>query len=91
MVENTYRTRLVEYIKRNLRKKYPIETLRIALINQGYMRNSVDEAIKVAVNELAKEAPVIKERPEIEHEVLTEEPIVEKKSFWKKIVDFFKR
>ncbi|MDD5012718.1 MAG: hypothetical protein PHQ66_03705 [Candidatus Nanoarchaeia archaeon] len=91
MVENTYRARLVEYIKRNLRKKYPIETLRIALINQGYMRNAVDEAIKVAVNEMAKEAPVIKEKPEIEHEVIVEEPLVEKKSLWQKIVDFFKK
>jgi len=92
MVENTYKTRLVEYIKKNLRKKYPIETLRIALINQGYMRNSVDEAIKVAVNEMAREAPVIREKPEIEHEVLTEESIVEeKKSFWKKIIGWFKK
>jgi hypothetical protein len=91
MVDNTYRTRLVEYIKRNLKKKYPIETLRIALINQGYMRNSVDEAIKVAVNEMAKEAPIIKEKPEIEHEVIAEEPVTEKKSFWQKIVSFFKK
>jgi len=91
MVENTYKARLVEYLKKNLRKKYPIETLRIALVNQGYMRSVVDEAIKVAVNELAREAPVIKEKPEIEHEIISEEPLVEKNSFWKKIVDFFKR
>lgn len=90
MVENTYKIRLVEYLKKNLKKNYPIETLRVALINQGYMRTTVDEAIKIAVNELAKEAPIIKEKPVIEHEVLAEEPVIEKKSFWQKIVDFFK-
>jgi hypothetical protein len=89
MVENFYRQKLVDYIKKNLRKNYPIETLRIALINQGYVRSTVDEAIKVAVNEMAKEAPVIKEKPVIEHEVLTEESVVEKKSLWRKILDFF--
>lgn len=89
MVENLYKRKLVEYLKKNLRKNYPIETLRIALINQGYVRPTVDEAIKVAVNEMAKEAPVIKEKPVIEHEILTEEPVVEKKTFWQKIKDFF--
>ncbi len=91
MVENTYRARLVEYSKRNLKKGYPVDTLRIALINQGYMRTMVDESLKEAIKQLALDAPVIKEKPQIEHEVITEEPIVEKKSFWKKIVDFFKK
>jgi len=91
MVENTYKVKLVEYIKRNLKKNYPIETLRVALINQGYVRTTVDEAIKVAVNEMAREAPLIREKPEIEHEVITEEPLIEKKSFWQKIVGFFKK
>lgn len=91
MVGNTYKLKLVEYLKRNLRKGYPLATLRVALINQGYLRNAIDEAIQIAVNELAKEAPVIKEKPEIEHEVIVEEPMVEeKKSFWKKIADFFR-
>jgi hypothetical protein len=91
MVDNTYKVKLVEYLKRNLKKRYPIETLRVALINQGYMRTTVDEAIKIAVNEMAKEAPIIKDKPEIEHEVMTEEPLIGKKSFWQKIVGFFKR
>lgn len=91
MVENLYKRKLVEYIKKNLRKNYPIETLKIALINQGYVRSTVDEAMKIAVNEMAQEAPIIKEKPVIEHEVLTEEPIVEKISFWQKITGFFKR
>lgn len=91
MVENFYKRKLVEYLKKNLRKGYPLETLRVALINQGYVRPTIDEAMKVAVNELANDAPIIKEKPVIEHEILTEEPIIEKKSFWQKIVGFFKR
>jgi len=90
MVENFYKRKLVEYIKKNMRKNYSIETLRIALINQGYVRPTVDEAIKIAVNEMARDLPAIKEKPEIEHEIISEEPVVEKKSFWKKIADFFK-
>jgi hypothetical protein len=85
MVENTYRTRLVDYIKKNLRKGYPTDTLKIALINQGYMRPMVDEAIQEAIKQMASEAPVIKEKPEIEHEVIVDEPVVEKKSFWKRL------
>ena len=85
MVENTYKTRLVDYIKKNLKKGYPTDTLKIALINQGYMRSMVDEAIQDAIKQMASEAPVIKEKPEIEHEVIVDEPVVEKKSFWKRL------
>ncbi|VVB83381.1 Uncharacterised protein [uncultured archaeon] len=85
MVENTYKTRLVEYVKRNLKKGYPTDTLKIALINQGYMRPTVDEAVQEAIKQMAAEAPVIKEKPEIEHEVIVDEPVVEKKSFWKRL------
>ena len=91
MVDNLYRKKLTEYFKRNLKKKYPVDTLRIALMNQGYSRATVDEAAKEAIKELAAEAPILKDNPEIEHEVVTEEPVIEKKSFWKKIVGFFKR
>jgi hypothetical protein len=85
MVENTYRTKLVEYIKRNLKKGYPVDTLKIALINQGYMRPTVDESVQEAIKQMALEAPAMKEKPQIEHEVITDEPAVEKKSFWKRL------
>ncbi|OGJ13084.1 hypothetical protein A3K82_03530 [Candidatus Pacearchaeota archaeon RBG_19FT_COMBO_34_9] len=92
MVDNFYKKKLTEYFKRNLRKKYPVDTLRIALMNQGYLRATVDEAAREAIKELASEAPVLKDAPQIEHEVIAdEEPVIEKKSFWKKIVGFFKR
>jgi hypothetical protein len=91
MVDNFYKKKLVEYFKRNLKKKYPIDTLRIALVNQGYSRAAVDEAAREAIKEIASEAPILKDKPQIEHEMISEEPTSEKKkSFWKKIVDFFK-
>ena len=91
MVENFYRRKLVEYIKRNLKKGYPVETLKIALVNQNYSRPTIEEAILEANKELASEAPILKEKPVIEHEIIVDEPVVEKKSFWKKLFGFFKK
>jgi hypothetical protein len=92
MVQNTYRQRLNDYLKKNLKKGYPVETLRIALINQGYSRQIIDDSIKEVLNQMAREAPIIDEKPEIQHEVIAEEPVVPaKKSAWKKLVEFFQR
>jgi hypothetical protein len=91
MVENFYRKKLVEYIKKNLRKGYPIETLRVALVNQNYSRPIIEEAVTGAMKEMASEAPALKEKPIIEHEVIVDESAVEKKSFWKKLFGFFKK
>jgi hypothetical protein len=93
MVQSTYREKLIEYLKKNLKKGYPVETLRIALINQGYSRQIIDEALKVSLNQMAKEAPVINEKPQIEHEVIVEQEalVPAKKSAWRKLVEFFQR
>ena len=91
MAEAFYRRKLVEYIKRNLKKGYPIETLKIALINQNYSRPTIEEAIIEATKELAIEAPVLKEKPKIEHQIIFEESSIEKKSFFKKLFSFFKK
>ena len=90
MVENFYRRKLVEYIKKNLKKGYPVETLKVALVKQNYSRTTIDEAIKEAMKEMALEAPVLKEKPQIEHEIFVDEIPVTKKSFFKKIINFFK-
>lgn len=91
-MDNFYKKKLIEYFKKNLRKKYPVDTLRIALINQGYSRATVDEAAKQAINEIAIKAPVLKEKPRIEHKIIVDDnPIVVKKSFLKRIAGFFKR
>lgn len=82
------RRRLNEYIKRNLKKGYTPDSLKWALISQGYSRVSVERAIKEVNKELAKKAPILKERPVIKYEILDEknQPIVIKKpSFWRRV------
>jgi hypothetical protein len=92
MVENTYKKKLIDYIKKNLRKGYHTETLRVALINQNYSRSTIDEAIKDALREMALEVPAIKEKPQIEHEIVAEMPEAEAKpTLWRRLIDFFKR
>ncbi len=84
-MEATYKRKIIDYLKKNLRKGYPAPTLRVALINQGYLRPMVDESIEAAMKEMAKEAPVLREKPQIEHEVIAEEPI-KKKSWWRRLL-----
>jgi hypothetical protein len=75
---------LTGYIKKNLKKGYTRESLRWALVNQGYSKMEVDKAIKKSEQELAAEAPILKTKPEIKYEVV--EPTQErKKGFWKKL------
>ena len=52
--------KLVEYFKRNLSKGYSSETLKFALIKQGYSQSIVLRAIEIAHKELSKKAPEIK-------------------------------
>jgi hypothetical protein len=85
-MEGTYKRKIIDYLKKNTKKGYPIQTLRFALINQGYLRPLVDGAIEQAMKELAKEAPVLKETPKIEHEIIVDNtPIPVKKPWWKRL------
>lgn len=72
---------LSDYIKVNIKKGYTKESLRWALINQGYSRMEVDKAFKRADLELAEAAPILKTKPEIKYEVV--EPKEEKKKKWR--------
>ena len=85
-MEVGYKRRLVEYIKKNLLKRYTIESLKWALINQGYSRTDVTEAIGISDRELAEKAPMIKEKPKIKYEIFDKDnkPINIKKPFWKR-------
>jgi len=76
------------YIKKNLRKGYTKESLKWALVNQGHSKLEVEKAINKAEDELAKEAPVLKTRPEITYDVVEPRDAVveEKKPFWKRIL-----
>ena len=79
---------LTDYVKKNLKKGYTLDSLRVALINQDYSKIEIEKAIKRAQQELAQEAPVLKTKPQIEHKII--EPkgvqvIEEKISFWKRL------
>ena len=87
MRENDYRRQLVNYFKKNLSKGYAPDSLKFALINQGYSRTAVERALEQAHKELAEEAPKFKEKPKIKYEIFDEDnnPITIKKPWWKKI------
>lgn len=82
-----YKQQLVDYFKRNLKKGYTSDSLRFALVKQGYSRTAIDQAIEQANKELSKKAPQFKEKPVIKYELIDEnnKPIKIKKSWWKKI------
>ena len=88
MKEEEYRKRIVNYLKKNLAKRYTLESLKWALVNQGYSRAIVEKAIKQTNEELAKEAPVLKEKPKINYQLLDEydKPVTFQKSFWRRIL-----
>ena len=92
--KKTYMKELVDYIKKNLKKGYTKESLKWALINQGYSNFEVKKAIKKADEHLASKAPILKTKPIIKYEVIEpkENKVIysshKKTSFWDKI---FKR
>jgi len=56
---------LTSYIIKNLKKGYTKESLRWALLNQGYSKIEVEKAFDRADRELAEKAPILKTKPEI--------------------------
>lgn len=87
MEDYNYRKKIIDYLKKNLKKGYTIESLKWALIEQEYSRTSVERAIEELNKELAKKAPILKEEPVIKYEIVDDKdrPIKIKKSFWKRI------
>ncbi len=87
MRSEEYKSRLIEYFKKNLKKGYTEESLRWALVNQGYSRSMIESALDRAHKELGEEAPILKEKPTIKYEVLDENnhPVEIKKSWWRRI------
>ena len=88
MNEINYRKKLVDYFKKNLAKGYTSESLKWALIKQGYSRAIILGAIEQVHKELAEGAPILKEKPRIKYEIIDEnnKPITLKKPFWKRIL-----
>ena len=83
-----HKRKIVDYLKRNLSKGYTEESLKWALIGQGYSRVIVEESIEETHQELAKEAPILKEKPVIKYEIIDEsdQPIIIKRSWWKRLL-----
>jgi SOS response regulatory protein OraA/RecX len=87
-----YKKNLVDYFKKNLNKGYTPDSLKFALISQGYSRSIVERALEQAHKELAEKAPILKEKPRIKYEIIDEndKPIELKRPFLKKVFGFFK-
>jgi hypothetical protein len=77
---------LLEYLKKNIEKGYTLESLKIALIRQGYSSISIEQAIRKFNEELSKKVPVFKEKPKIRYEIFDEQdrPVKIKKPFWRR-------
>ena len=88
MEESSSKRKLVNYFIKNLNKGYTPDTLKWALIDQGYSRTLVASALDQAHKELAAKAPILKEKPKIKYEIIDEydKPIVIKRPWWKKII-----
>ena len=86
MREAEYKRRVVDYLKRNMKKGYNPESLRWALVKQGYSKTLVDNAIREANREFSREQP--KEKPTITHEIIGEndKPVSTKKPWWKRLL-----
>ena len=86
---NGYKQSLVEYFKKNLSKGYDADTLRLALIKQGYSKTIVDLSLERAQKEMSLKTTSFSsdEKPQITYEVVGEEDkfITGKKPWWKRI------
>lgn len=89
--QDSYIQQLADYIKRNLAKGYTLDSLRIALEQQEYSRTSIENAIKLANEQLAKSAPEMKEKPKIKYKIIDDiEQSQQKRSFLDKIMGLFR-
>ena len=78
---------IADYIKINLNKGYTLDSLKWALINQGYSRVLITKAIEIANQEMAKTAPKLVEKPTITYEAYDKnDNLVSKKPWWKRLL-----
>ncbi|MBD3247210.1 hypothetical protein GF378_01165 [Candidatus Pacearchaeota archaeon] len=84
----TYKRKLVNYFKKNLKKGYTSDSLRFALMSQGYSRVAVDTALETANKELSEKAPKVKEKPKIKYQIIDENnrPVNIKLPLWKRFL-----
>ncbi len=86
--ENERKKRLALYFKNNLKKGYTMDSLKWALVNQGYSRTFIEEAMREATKQLASEAPVLREKPIITHEIMDENDnaVPVRASWWRRLL-----
>ena len=91
MIRSERNKNLVEYFRKNLAKGYTEESLKWALLNQGYLRVEVLKAIEQVHKELAEKAPVLKEKPKIKYQIIDEydNPIIIEPTLWERIKNLF--
>ena len=68
---------LTNYIKKNIVKGYTPETLKYALISQGYSKSAIEKAMVQANQEMADTVPEMNEKPRITHKILTDKENIE--------------
>jgi len=84
MEGSDYKRKMIDYLRKNLKKGYTEDSLKWALTNQGYSKISIEDALRRVHKELAQKAPILKDKPVIKYEVIdqTGKAIEVKKSFW---------
>ncbi|MEK6925658.1 MAG: hypothetical protein AABW50_00105 [Nanoarchaeota archaeon] len=87
MRSSEQKKKLVEYFKKNFKKGYTTDSLKWALVSQGYSRVVVEESLAQANKELSEEAPILKDKPVIKYEVVDGEnkSLEVKKSWWRRL------
>jgi len=78
-----YVSKLCEYVRKNLKKGYTKDSLKWALVNQGYSRMEVEKAIRLVEIEMAQKAPILHAKPAPTYEVIPE--VKEEKSFFRRL------
>ncbi|MBI3333869.1 hypothetical protein HYZ97_00065 [Candidatus Pacearchaeota archaeon] len=87
--QGDYVGELADYIKKNLKKGYTKDSLKFALVNQGHSRLEVEKALKRAEENLVRDAPVLKTKPDITYEVVEpSDAEVKQKPWWKRWFGF---
>ena len=88
--DKNYMTEIISYIKKNLKRGYTKESLKWALIHQGYSKYEVEKAVIRADKELAESAPILKTKPVIKYEVEPSNIPKEKGSFFDFLKNLFR-
>lgn len=88
---------LADYIKKNLSKGYTQDSLRFALLKQGYSRTTVEKALEIANKQMAAQAPKMIEKPVVKFQIIDDNEMAAKvaaqdnagRGFFKRLFSWF--